>query len=457
MTTGQRPQATAPPFSEEMSVSSPLPPARGAGSPGESGPRALWRTAGMYAGGNLVSVLLRMGGGVLAARAVEPATLGLMSSITLTLGYLHFLQLGALNGITRELPYLIGKGERAEAEALVAAGSAWALLLGSTVATVLGSIAAWQALQGRWDLCAGWATTAVSAFCLFYAEQFLRGTYRSGGDFRRLAVVTVVEALINVVMVAGVFVFAFYGLCLRIVTMAVGNAGLLWLWRPIRVAPRWSWHHLRRLFRVGMPIMAVGQLYGWWTVFNSTLVLKFMGTEGLGLYALPLMVGPTLMLLPKAIGQITYPRMAEEHGRSGDLSRVLRVVHGPTLQLVVIIAPLIAVGWFALPPLVQIVLPRYVDAIPAAQWSLFLGAVTALTPVNNIFFVIKRQWLYGVAVIVGMAANYGFLLLLIRSEVGLAAFVQAMLAGKAVFIVLSYLAIAYLVRRQAGGSGVGES
>ena len=77
-------------------------------------------------GGNVVSMALRMVGGILQARCVLPAVLGMFNSIGLALGYAPFLQLGILNGINRELPYFIGKGDRQRVNELAAAAQAWA-------------------------------------------------------------------------------------------------------------------------------------------------------------------------------------------------------------------------------------------------------------------------------------------------------------------------------------------
>ena len=63
------------------------------------------------------------------------------------------------------------------------------------------------------------------------------------------------------------------------------------------------------------------------------------------------------------------------------------------------------------------------------------------------FNVVRRQDLYVVAILLGMGATFGSLLWLIRDGASLAAFPQAMLIGKIVFILVCYLFLAYLVRK----------
>ena len=126
------------------------------------------------AGGNIVSSILRMAGGVLQARFVVPDVLGLFSGIGLVQGYTRFLQLGILNGLNRELPYYYGKGDHQRVRALAAVALAWALMLGTVVAVALCGVAGWCWLRGDGWMAAGWLANAVLAFQFFYGTMYLQ-------------------------------------------------------------------------------------------------------------------------------------------------------------------------------------------------------------------------------------------------------------------------------------------
>ncbi len=97
---------------------------------------------------------LRLIGGVLLGRLVAPSTLGLFAGIGLALGYAPLLQLGILNGLNRELPYFVGKGDRERVKELAAAAQAWALLVGAAVFVALTGVAVWQLAEGDvWKGC----------------------------------------------------------------------------------------------------------------------------------------------------------------------------------------------------------------------------------------------------------------------------------------------------------------
>jgi O-antigen/teichoic acid export membrane protein len=183
----------------------------------------------------------------------------------------------------------------------------------------------------------------------------------------------------------------------------------------------------------------VGQIFAWWTVLNSTLVLKLTGIEGMGLYSMVLLAGAALDVVPTSVAQVLYPRMAEEYGRTGKVANLLRILRKPVLFTTAGLVPVVVAAWFLVGPVMRLAVPAYVDAVPAARWALLLVFVSALMPVTSVFNTVRRQDLNAIAVVVGMASYGGSLAWLIRDGASLVAFPQAMLIGRVVFVVLCYL------------------
>jgi O-antigen/teichoic acid export membrane protein len=404
--------------------------------------------AGSLAGGNMVSMVLRLIGGFLLGRLVEPATLGLFNGIGLVLGYAPFLQLGVLNGLNRELPFFVGKGDRERVKELAAAAQAWAMMVGAVVFIALAGVAVWYLAAGEWWKAAGWATNAVLALLAFYNTLYMQNTYRTSMDFAKLALGGVIENATALALLTVVAVLNFYGLCLRAIIAGVVSATVLYLWRPIRVGPHWNLGHLKHLLFIGAPIFAVGQIYSYWTVINSTLVLKLAGTTGMGLYSMVLMAGATVELIPLAVVQVVYPRMAEQYGRRQSVHALTSIARKPIIASVLGLIPVIALAWWAVGPVMHLLIPKYVDAVPAMRWSLLLALVTCFQPLNSVFNVVRKQVWYGIAIVTGMAAYGLCLLLLVRDGVYLSAFPQAMLAGRAVYMLACYAFIWYLRGRE---------
>ena len=430
-------------------------PAEDEPTPRPPGRRSVFFLAGSLAGGNLVSMFLRLIGGFLMGRLVAPATLGLFSGIGLVLGYAPFLQLGILSGLNRELPFFVGQGDRRRAEELAAAGQAWALAVGIVVFVALTGVAGWQLAHGELWKAAGWFTNAILALILFYNTYYLQMTYRTSQDFARLAMVGVVEAAFGLVLLGLVVLLSFYGMCLRVLLMGALSTIILFHWRPIRVGPRWNKSHLKHLLIIGAPIFGVGQIYAFWAVIDSTLVLRFLGTEGMGLYSYVLMASGTLYLVPAAVAQVVYPRMSEQYGRGGNLGELIQITKKPVVFTAAGLAPVIAIAWLLVGPIMRWLVPAYEDAVPAMQWALLLPLVHCFQPANSIFNVARRQGLYLTAILTGMAVYGGSLMLLIRDQVDLTAFPQAMLIGRVAYMLVSYSFIWHLRNKERlrGASG----
>lgn len=402
---------------------------------------------GALAGGSTLSTAINMIGGILMARMVAPSVLGLFSGIGLVLGYAPFFQIGIANGLNRELPYYIGKEDRTHAGELAASAQAWLILIGGLAAVTLLIVAIYHLIHGNLWKTAGWGAHAVLVFLLFYSTNYLQITYRTANDFARLSIINVIQAVIGLALLVLVWVFDFYGICLRAVFTAIIAAALFYRWRPVRVKPQWNIQHVKHLFVIGAPIFVVGQVYAWWSVIDRTLVLSYTGTQGMGLYAMVIMTTGAMMLIPQSLSQVIYPRMAELFGRGASMSDICRTAIKPMLLSAVCMVPLTAIAWWFVEPAARLIVPKYVEAIPAMQWALLQPVIMCFAPINNMFNVIRRQKLYLIAILCGMAVYGISLMWLIRGGVSLVAFPQAMLIGYTAFITACYFFLYFLSRK----------
>jgi len=405
---------------------------------------SLAKSAAIFAGGNISSLLLRSFAGLVVARFVEPATLGLFNSFSIPIGYARSAQLGVVNGFKRELPFHIGKGQPERARELAATAQVWALLTGGVVALGLGVVALWQLLCGRLDLTAGWLTYAAQGFIIFYAQNYLDATYRTLSEFSRLAVVKIAESVVSLIATVFVSLFGFYGLCLRLLAMETTSLALLWRWRPLRVRPRWNTADFKHLLKIGLPMYITAQCYFLWGVVDSNLVLVFGGTKQLGLYSLAGIVNSTFVMIPLSLTQVLFPAMTQRFGRTGKIRDLYRMAGAPALLVFLVMIPLVAMAWLLIPPAIRWLIPKYVGGIAAAQWTLVTALVMSFAPVNNIFNIIRRNDLYLIAIAAGIAVYAATLFLLTRGGIYLAAFPQAMATGKLTFILIGHYIITRL-------------
>lgn len=418
------------------------------GSRGTGATPSFARLIAIFAGGNIISAVLRTLGGVLTARFVAPEVLGFFNGAGLLLAYAPTLFLGVISGLGREIPYQRGRGRADYAAELAAAAQVWALGAAALVSLVALGMALRYALQGNVGGTVVWVTNAATAVLLLYGQFYLEATFRTAGEFARLSVVNVAQSVLSLALVPLIAVTGLYGLCARQLTVAALNWALLWRSRPIRVGPCWRWSHVVHLQKIGLPIFAVGELWRLWTVLDQTLVLAQVGHRALGLYALATMTSAPLFLLVNSVSQIIYPRMSERYGRTHRLRDLYTMCVRPTLGLTAVVVPGVVAGWFLLPPVARAIVPQYVEGIPAAQWALLAQGVLALRPPVNILNVVRRQDLALAGVIAGVIAYVAALFLLQQAGPrSLVHFPQAMLVGNTAYLATNYLFLSFLSRR----------
>ena len=276
---------------------------------------------------------------------------------------------------------------------------------------------------------------------------FVGSLFRTGSDFRRLSWINVAIAVVGLPLVTLVWWFGYAGLCLRITLIwVVGSALFYWL-RPIKVRCKLRFSNLRVLLFTGLPIFAVGHLFALWPTINATLVLSYGGKESLGLFAIANMAGPIATTFPLALASVVYPRMAQEYGRTGSVSTIAKLAIKPTFMTLAFTAVIVVAGWIAIPWVVEWLLPKYKQGIAAAQWTIASALVVGLSPINNVFNVVKKQVRYACAMIAGMGAYYATLRILLSDSLRLEAFPQAMLVGRSVFMIICALMVWHLTRQ----------
>ena len=407
--------------------------------------------AGVLAGGNLLGNVLRMAGGLLQNRYVKPEVLGTFNGIGLVLGF-ALPAVGRLEWPESRTALLLWT-KRSDARARAGRrGEAWAMALGVIVGIPFLGMAAWLAFHGDLPMAAGWFANGLLAFVFFYATMYLPSTYRTAHDFARLSTVNVVQNAVALVCVLAVVCWGFYGLCLRATIPVLVGLWILRRWQPIRVGPVWSFRHLHHLLVVGLPIFAVGELGGpLWILIDQKLVQHYLDARGLGLYSMVLVVGGTMDLLPQAFSQVIYPRMSEHYGRTHNLAEIMLMAVRPTIMLVAGMLAVVALGWWLARPLTAWLLPNFVDAVPAMQWSLLGSVAISFCMVFNVYNVARRQDLYGIVQVASIGSYFLSLMWLIRNGADLAAFPKAMLVGKTVFAVagLALLIPVYLQHGKA--------
>jgi len=353
----------------------------------------------------------RVVSGLVVAAIVDPAAWGNWYLLNLIIAYGALTQLGALNGMNREVPSALGRGRVTEAVDL-RRSALGVVLLTTGVATIL--------LLGLGLLIP--AVTVTNAFLLTIALLFANQIYtyvvtslRSTTLFNDLARLQFVQAIAYPSLsISGAFVLGIPGFILgQITTLALtslaasGTHSVAW-------RPKFNRTLIRRLIAVGFPIMLVGLIHTLFATVDRWVIVGHLGSEDLGYYSLAIMALSAVALLPQVLSQQFYPRMAYAWSATRDASELRRLATRQRLYTFAAVVPVVGLMALATPPLVRALLPQYSPGIPAVLVTMFVPVVSTIGEgYGGVLHVLNRQFWYVGAILVAAVVNIGVSLALV--------------------------------------------
>lgn len=399
----------------------------------------------IYSIANLLGALLTMLGSLWVANMAGPDLMGVYNFLQLLVTYAPLLAIGVFNGLNRELPFSIGKGNLEEADRLAAVSLYVCCIICfiAIIGMLLATFGAWSIGNSLWLWGLG-AFAAVLPLTLY--RTYLEVTFRTSHDFNWLSVVKLITAMAGLALVPLMYIDSWGGLLGRAVLSVLLGVGFLWLKRPFRVYPIWDVSTFRRLLSVGLPIFIVGYLYLLFISMDRLVITSKINLAALGVYTPALLILQGMAILPASVAQVIYPRTAERYGREGTINKLLPVLFMPLPIMLIIQLPFVLLGWFYMDEIVMRFMPRFEEGIEATRWSLLVGLVLSMTTPAIVFNVVRKQRMYAalilssiIAVVVAWIFNVGG-----GNLVGVSI---AMLCGSICFATLSAIGAWYLCKR----------
>lgn len=340
---------------------------------------------------NIAGNALTIISGILVARWLLPEDLGFYNSFTIITGYIILAHLGIPAGLGREFPLFMGKKDVNTAHRYASVTQFWQLTLGLLTLGVSLLVTIYYLLNQKPEYAAGTFVIGILSFQSFYITKYLKVLYRSNSDFNRLSQLGLIVSFASFISIYFVWKLGFYGLCVRAALLVVVDLFFTWLWCPVKVRPAWDKTAFRELFNVGFTMYVVANIYGLWPLLQRTIVLSLGGVKSLGLFAIAILVDNAMKTVTGAISNVTYPKMVVEWGQGATVRNILTISFKPLLLALMVFAIAVPIGWMVLPTVIKLVLPNYIEAIPAARWMLIAGYIGMLTGLGNIYNVIQKQ------------------------------------------------------------------
>lgn len=325
---------------------------------------------------------------VVCIRQIAPGSIGIYQSAGLVGTYLAITQLGIVNAMNREFPYLSAKGDTARAQRVLATAQAYNLVLGLSMFVVFAALAVWfGSASSDWRR----SLLAVGALALprLYTS-YVEGTFRGQNEFGKLARVRFIQVAVVFATLVLPLKLGFVGFLIRELLLAASFAGLLHAVRPAPVLPRIDVPTFWDLLSTGWKLVLWNYGFQIAQSLPRTVLAALAGTTALGFYA---PVNWMQLAFASVTGSLTayvYPRLTAKHAVTG--APVGRHALRIALRTMAALFPLAVLGALVVPAALRRYLPTYEFPVIAAQLALFAGLFESMVIATSSMIAMKA-WL----------------------------------------------------------------
>jgi O-antigen/teichoic acid export membrane protein len=345
--------------------------------------------------------------GVLAARLLGPAGYGSWNALMLIMDYGIQAHSCTFAGLDQAVPARIVDGDEARLARVKRAG------LFNVLATTLLIVVACLVYFGRahGQVREAWGMTGVAVMLACVAltvfSYYHHTLLRSHGNMGAVSQWYLLQGTIGVSLGLGLIPwFGQWGLLWGWFTgTLIATASVVWRGRAVvPLLPRPSGDS-RALLATGLPIFIYSYSNFVMRSLDRVIILKFLGTNALGLYGLAVMAVGFLLTMPDAVSYVLYPRLLRRFRESGNQPPSIRDhVHRAMRAQSLIVPALCALGYLAADDMVSWLLPRFAEGVPALRILCFSAAGLSLGNLGSIVQMTLGRQLVLVPVAVGMTA-----------------------------------------------------
>lgn len=344
----------------------------------------------LYVFSNSYNMVLSMVVSFIATAFIEPADMGVIQAVLLNNLYLGFLHCGVFNGLNRNIAYYKSRKKEDLVQDMVNTGYTV-----SYVVAILGGVLA-LFLLAYYILTGKTLVYILSSILLFFLLIFnplnnvVDATFRSGQQFKQLGKINSISTTIYAILSFLPIILGYIG---KIIADSLRFA-ISYIfkipYRPYKQTGYGSKTSLILLIRTGFPMLVSGYL---WTVFVScdqTYIAHYLTSKDLGLYSLAGYVMTAVLMIPTSVNALLYPKAATRYGQTNNPHSLYEFWKKSLCIYALLLFPACVIIYFILPYVIAFLMPKYVEGVHAAQYSL-LTCMTFITSGPAVIFGTLRK------------------------------------------------------------------
>ena len=358
-----------------------------------------FKSLAVFASVNMLVSVVQGVAGLVQARWVSPEVLGEFRKYGILSSYAAFSLILVQDGLIRQFPYLIGKGDREGAVMVAGVAKCWYLLVFFIMALVYAVLSIKALISQDYNAAVGWGTQII-LFAMISYGGFLAIIYRRSMEFKRLSYNSLVASITGVVGLIFVKPLGYFGIALRTCIVDMVSIYCNRKYIPMKIAAVWNKKRFLELIKISIPLSLIGYIRtSFLTASFSYLVLRYCGEKDLGLYGIAVVFQQFALLFTTSLTQIFNVKSATHFGATDSIRLSLRPLVLPTVLSVMAAIMLASVLCVLVTPFVNYFLPKYKEAIPIIYiLSLSMPIVALGLPTN----LLKTALQYGPIYLVGI-------------------------------------------------------
>lgn len=355
---------------------------------------------------NLVSNLLLTLQGIIILKLVSPEVMGIWIALQLILNYGIQFHFGILNGMSRQIPYYLGKNDYERALNVENVSRFNIFLFTSVALLVLSIFYISKFITDEMNLivCLMILTTIIRLNMEFHIAIF-----KAKQEFKKASMVIGWEAILMFFTLPLVYFIQLEGLILRSFICAILLLFLSLKFNSYALSIKKDYSLTKEIISKGFPIMVLGFALVIYGSMDRLMIIRFLDTDSLGIYSIGLAVASILSLIPAFSGQSFYPKMVETFSSVGISKEMIKIcITASLISFAITISAAICFFYF-LPIFVEYFLSNYLDGIDAMNIVLISGVVLSLSAGPNYFIIAAEKKFFQIILIALVVIVIAFL------------------------------------------------
>ena len=359
-----------------------------------------------FSGSSLFSQTIAFGLAIYIRNVLGVEAMGLWAFLQVILSYLSYTNLGVMSAVCREVPVLRGRGESEERiQGLKDAGYTYLSVI--AFVTSGGVAIAALILRSRVTEFIFYGLLTISLITLMernvgYLVQVLYTEKKFQLVSRFRAYSSLVNAALVLVLCWNFYLYGFFAATL----LSFVFDWLYLKWKSNLVFHwRWNSERIKELVKFGVPMSTLVFVVAFFNSIDKVVIGKHLGLADLGIYTIALLAGRYLFLLPNMFQVVLLPETLEKFGDEANEVGRKNYSTFPTRLMIVYFSLGIPLMWIGARYGCELLLPKYVDGVPALKALVFGYAFMALSQqIGHLLLGYKRHlWMLPVALVFSVA------------------------------------------------------